>query len=190
MTCQQCRQEIELLFGESTPTQAVQAHCDQCDECATVWKEQHLLSSELRQDVLIDLGQAELDALVGSVNERIDAAATGSAVNIVSLPGMRKLRAAVSAAAAVVLLLGAGLVVQQMQYSIEPVSLIESNQQTDILTDNGNAAEASLGDTTVSALLYEYARAKPYSASEDLLTEISDDEWQYLESEFDLGGLL
>jgi hypothetical protein len=62
-------------------------------------------------------------------------------------------------------------------------------EEPDLFGFEVEGSDTTLGDTTVTALLYDYAQSKPYSASEELFSNISDEEWQYVESEFDLGGL-
>lgn len=192
MTCNQCTEQLKLLFGSKALPDDLQAHIDQCDDCTALWAEQQALADGLDDDALFAVDAVEVDALVASVNETIDHIEQPGATNIISVPSMRKLRAAIIAAAAVVALVAGGLVVEEFAYYVDPVASVGTSQQIDVIEqeDGTDATEAALGDTTVSALLYEYAQAKPYSASEELLTEISDDEWQYLESEFDLGGLL
>ena len=58
------------------------------------------------------------------------------------------------------------------------------------LVDNGDEEDETMNDEYIELLLYDYTQNNGFNSGELLLGDLTQDEFDYLENNFDLGDIL
>ena len=132
----------------------------------------------------------EAGVLLGKINEAIDAAGEKK---IFRMPWIRY----AAAAAAIVLLLGTTMI---GYFNRRSASTQQSETAADVTSydlNNGALLASVIDDTyqmfddeSVNLLLQDYASGGTYSASEHLVNDLTTEELDYLQKNFDVGDIL
>ncbi len=193
MNCADCRQELELSFGQAEFDATVSEHLAQCANCRTYWAELAELAGSLPGDDAFMVDAATVEMLALKVDKTIDAQESKGKTTSGELSKQRSLLTwmrLLPAAAALLLVIGIGSA---------GYLLGRFDNRTTTITGNGAALEISQAmdddysepdDPTVRLLLYDFASDRLYDASETLLDDITEEELRHLEQNFEVGDLL
>ena len=193
MNCADCRQELELSFGQAGFDATVSEHLAQCVDCRTYWAEMKELAGSLPGDDAFMVDATTVEMLALRVDQAIDAQESKGTTTPGELGEQRSLLTwmrLLPAAAALLLVIGIGSA---------GYLLGRFDKQATTITGNGTAFEISQtmdddysepDDPTVQLLLYDFASDRLYDASETLLDDITEEELRYLEQNFEVGDLL
>jgi hypothetical protein len=182
--------DLDLLFGRKRPSDD-SAGTPLSDSDHRQLEQMQELASRLGDDTAFYPDESQIDRLVGQVDERISSL---EAVKTTRVPWFRY----VAAAAAIVLLFGVFLMEQlseRAEFDYE-----SANWSYELLLAESEYPEAAalvLGDEQltfdddeIDVLLHEYSTDGHFNAGEMLLDDLSEEELQYLEENFDIGDIL
>lgn len=182
VNCQIRQQELSDLFGRSRLPEQITDHINTCPDCRRVYNEIVLLSERLGTNADFTPDTDRLEQLLASVERDIDLSA---GQNTRSLFRSRLL----AIAASMVLMFG----VAAISYRLGAIS----DNKTIVTAEDGSRQsidipdeEETLDETTISILLDDYIFETGYEAGELLLDDITDEEFDYLKKNLDVGGLL
>lgn len=182
MNCQLCQQELSDLFGSSRLPEEITDHLTACPDCRKVWDEMSHLSERMGANSDFTPGDDRLDQMVASIERDISSIARRNSHS--SFRGRL-----LAIAASVVLMFG----VASISYRLGSISdnltksrLADGNRQGIDVADE----EETLDETTISILLDDYILETGYEAGELLLEDITDEEFDYLKKNLDVGGML
>lgn len=182
MSCQQYQDEMLLLVGADPLPDELQRHLNSCPSCRAFWSELTSLADAVGNDKDFFLDQATIESAVGSVDRKIDQ---------LELKKVTDMRSAwfsyVPAAAAVVLLVGLSFAVYMLGWFGSNGELADSAVEDTLLA--GGAADV-IDETDLDYILGGMAVDRSVSTSEILYEDLTDDELQYLEDNFDIGDIL
>jgi hypothetical protein len=192
MNCAECRQELELRFGEEKLDAKIADHLAQCIECRTYRTELDGLATGLSEDVFV-LDGATVEGLAQQVDERVarlDARRDAEPYERADRRSLWSWVRAVPAAAAIVLVVGVGVTGYWLgRWEVKSVATTAEQQSTP-LSEFIDEEETEPDEVTVRVLLDDFTRERRLDASEYLLDGISEEELRYLESNFDIGEIL
>jgi predicted anti-sigma-YlaC factor YlaD len=182
MNCGLCQQELSDLFGRSRLPQQITDHIDTCPDCREVYDEMVLLSERMGANTDFTPDRDRLKQLVANVEQAI-----------VSIRGQNSNNSFrnrfLAIAASVILMFG----VASISYRLGTIS---GNKKI-VTTEGGSRQgigmpdeEETLDETTISILLDDYIFETGYEACELLLDDLTDEEFDYLKKNLDVGGML
>ena len=178
MNCADCRQELELSFGQAEFDATVSEHLAQCVDCRTYWAELAELAGGLPGDDAFMVDATAVEKLALHVDQTIDALESKGKTTPGESAGQRSLLTwmrLLPAAAALLLIVGIGSA---------GYLLGRFDKQATTITGNGAAIDISQtmddeysepDDPTVQLLLYDFASDRLYDASETLLDDITEE---------------
>lgn len=188
MTCREFQEQLFDSFGQGELPAELQAHLETCAACRRVQSELNGAAGHLGDNELFAPVGDEVDGLLAAIDKQLDAAT-------VVIPRWRTtvLRFA-PVAAAVVLLLGIGLISQRS--TVHEMAAIDTSSTIDeyALLDNADLtytnADESLDEGTIDVLLDDYTSVNRVEPSRTLLDDLTEDELEYLTTNFDIGEIL
>lgn len=182
MTCHECKEQLLEHFGHEALPADLAAHVAQCEACGRIWSELSELKGDLgaNADSFPEEHEAELVAELVERQIRIGTVVT-------EVHGVNWMRYV--AVAAVVALVSISTVVWKMS---SPAPQVITKVDT---VSVGNESEASdsddeLSTTAVATLLEDYTGKSSFSAGDELLGDLTDEEAAYLEKQIKAGDLL
>jgi len=194
MNCTQVQQEMMLLFGSGDLPEEIQFHLDSCPECRDFAVELEALQNRLGDDDDFFPTDSETERLVVSVDAAIDEFESRKIEpsKVVAIaPSQNLFRGKyLAVAAAIVLVLGAYLV---GQFSVEmpPHSTnIESDSLFSSVWSETDEEQYEPNDPAVGMLINDYAETARLSGVDELLSDITEEEYEYMMENFDIGDLL
>lgn len=182
MTCRECRDFLLEQFGGQSRSAEVSAHLESCAECRRLADELGGLSVGLgtNADAYPNEHDAELAAEI--VEHQIRAGAVVTEVHRINW--MRY-----AAVAAVIVLVSVSTVVWKM--SDQQPQVITKVDTMNVITETTSVEyEDELSGGAVAALLEDYTGRGSFSAGEELLGDLTDEEAAYLEEQIKAGDLL
>ncbi len=193
MNCDAVKERLLDCFGDPELPRELADHIRQCDDCRAEWEKLRALAVQMPPDSDFFLSDAEADRFVVKVAQAISRTEQRGD-NEIRNPRITRLFTALSwsralpTAAAVVLLVGMSLIGQRSQrLATEPSTL---SVETVIADEVNIAAYDEPDDDMVSALISKYSSEQDYGASEALLNDITEEEFEYLMDSFDPGDML
>jgi len=182
MNCQICQQELSNLFGQSSLPEQITDHISACPDCRKVYDEMMLLSERMGANTDFTPDADRLEQLVARVERDIDLTARQN-----TRSSFRSRLLAV--AASLVLMFGVAAISYRLGAISDnwPSVTDQSGNQQSIGVTN---EEETLDETTISILLDDYIFETGYEAGELLLDDITDEEFDYLKKNLDVGGML
>jgi len=200
MNCQLCQDELLLYAGQERLPDDILNHLESCTLCREVWREIIAVTERLGDDsdfVPVDL---DADQFVSDVERKIEAISVSDGASA-HLPAQSERvtwigwSRYVSAAAAILLLVGISLIGswESRKYASTGSVIFDSLAGLD-----GSVSLLSLYDSEVdqfdddvlSVILSDFGSNGYFEASELLLDDLSAEELQYLEENFDVGEVL
>jgi len=192
MICAECRQALELSFGQSQPEPAVAEHLAQCAECRALWTEMSLVADSFKSDDAFELDSDLVEQMAREVDRRIDLidqTMPHYRPKPVGRWSLLSWSGAVPAAAAVLLVLGMGLAGYWLGRWDVATDSPATTTTSSIIPETDQALEEP-DELTVELLLDNFTSERRFNASESLLDDITEEEMNYLEKNFDIGAIL
>jgi len=188
VTCQDFQNELYELFGVADLPEHLQAHLNECEQCRAILDELLAAGAHLGENDLFFMERAEGDQFLLDLNHELDA---------LEQPRTFSLRAfferLAPVAAAAVIMLAIGLPAHHWQQA-EPTAAFDSVAVMDQIASLSGYETSdeypSLDDQTVNALMEDYSSRPGEDASPTLLDDLSEEEWNYLNQNFDVGEIL
>lgn len=192
MTCTECREQLELSFGQTVPDAGTIQHLNSCAGCSMYWEQLVALAQDLSGDAQFSVDNTAIDKLVQEVEDAIQppmdmASITQQKSDKVSTWNLMRL---LPAAAAVLLVVGVGVGGYLVGRTDRDINTTSSYSTTLLPSTDDETAYDEPDDPTFAVLLSDFAADRPYDASEKLLDDITDEEMEYLAQNFDVGDLL
>jgi len=182
MNCNQVREWLDLNIG-CEPSSDIAGHLVSCKECAAFKSELDELTSLF--ETPNDRFPTDLDAtgLAESTISRLE-----HKTKVISLVSWRRLSTRLVTAAAVVLVAVGSYWISNDKTATEPpiVSDLDYNDIQVVLPES----ELQPDDATVQSLYSGLVNVESSMAAEVLLDDLSTDELEYLQKNFDVGELL
>lgn len=200
MNCQLCQNELLLYAGQDSLPGDILNHLETCTLCRETWREIEVVSERLGNEddfvpVDLDADQFVIDVerKIESISDRNDASAHRPAqTERVTWIGWSRY---LSAAAAILLLVGISLIGSwgSRKYVDNGSAELDS-----FAVPDGSALLLSLyedevdqfDDAVLSVILSDFGSNGYFEAGELLLDDLSAEELQYLEENFDVGDVL
>lgn len=181
MNCQYIQDELLLNAGATVLPDNLQAHLDACPDCRAFRAELNSAIESAGVDTDFFLDQSAIEAQVAGVDRRIDELELGKVTDVRST-----WMSFVPAVAAVVLLVGLSFTVYMMGWlSLDPeVSTGPDIDTTTIVEVDG------IDESHISYIIEEHAAIQSASTSELLMEDLTEEELEYLENNFDVGEIL
>jgi len=195
MNCHDCRQEVLLAFGlqsESELSESVRDHVESCAECRAFFREQQELAAMMPAETDFHLSDEELSASLAAVEERLDSESTGGWITDISrrIARVPVWSRALPVAASIVLVFLMGVLTQK---SFGP-SLTVVNEVTvssaDPLYIYSDIDLDSYGDYAAEAMNWSLSSQYQTTATDQVVEDISDEEYEYLVNNLDVGDIL
>lgn len=200
MNCQLCQDELLLCAGQDRLPDDIITHMKSCPLCREVWREIKAVSERLGSDnefVPLDI---DADQFVSDVHRKIEvislrdgaSAHRPARTDQVTWMGWSRY---LSAAAAILLLVGISMIGSWKGERYADTGSVDSDSFAGL---NGSTALLSLyesevdqfDDAVLGVILSDFGDNGYFEASELLLNDLSAEELQYLEENFDVGELL
>ena len=180
MNCQQIKDELLLLIGADTIPPNIQTHLDTCAECRRFWSELTAAADTLGSDEDFYLDDAALESAVNRVDARIDQLELKKVTNVRSA-----WFSYVPAAAAVILLVGISISAYLMGWftSGNGQAGLTSPDTAWVTLENGDVD--ILQDSNLDYFMYQST-----ASAELLYDELTEEELEYLDENFDVGEIL
>lgn len=194
MNCMYFRDQMRLCFGDRELPEDVAEHVRQCPACHAFREELKALATSLPDDMAFYPDSGDADILTNRVEQIIDSTA-GSPIRSVSrfswlIPEVDWTRA-LSAAAAIVLFVGVGIVSYMYGLSDsvkQATEKINEGESTSVVLAEIESGEPD--QATIKALMYDFTSSQFTEADERLLDDITEEEYEHLKNNFDVGDIL
>lgn len=182
MKCPECKELLVEQFGSDALPSDLTAHLAGCEECRRLWAELNEIKRDLgtNSDSFPEKHETELVAEL--VERQIR---TGTVVTEVHRGGWMRY----AAVAAMIVLVSVSTVVWKMSDQTPQVTTKVDTVQVAGDT-SATESEEELASGTVSTLLEDYTGRGSFSAGEELLGDLTDEEAAYLEKQIKAGDLL
>ncbi len=185
MICEKVQAELALYFGQSELPDWIREHLDTCPDCAALFAEQQALAEGVAQDSDFYLNDDDLDKSVAAVDDAIDAFEMDKVTRTVPL-----WRNYVPAVAALVIIVGLSLTLSMSDLFHRSALQTEvtTGDSALVLLDNGD--QAYLEETDLQGLLEDFTIERYWQASEQLIDDLTEEEFEYLANNIDVGEIL
>ncbi len=184
MNCPYIQDELLLNVGSEVLPDNLQAHLDACSDCRAFWTELCSATRTVGSDEDFFLDQSTIETQVANVDRRIDELELGKVTDVRSA-----WRSFVPAAAAVVLLVGLSSAVYMMGWFGSGPVLTDRPVEDTLMAQAPNVMDI-IDENDIDYILYEFAADRNASTSELLMEDLTEEELEYLENNFDVGELL
>ncbi len=199
MNCARIQQELMLLFGSGDLPEEIRLHLDSCPECRDFAAELEAVQKRLGDDEDFFPNDSEVETLAISVDAAIDEIESRKVVpskvvpsKIVSVAASQNLFRTkyLATAAAVVLALGTYLVGQFSIDMAPPSAGYEDDSYFSTVWSETDEEQYEPNDPAVRMLISDYAETARLSGTDELLSDITEEEYDYMMKNFDIGDLL
>lgn len=183
MTCEQIREELELLVGQAELPDEIARHLGGCAECRLYWEELSVAAEHIGEAELFGLSDEESLELTGNIERAIT---PQEKTTVTSLRWLRY------AAAAAVVTLSVGIGYYELRDGVAPDIAIPSDSARGAFTEFPPVTPDTiqLSSEEIEQVMREYTYDMTITADEQLLESLSDDDLNYLEENLDVGDLL
>lgn len=200
MSCSNYQDELLLCAGREQLPEDLQDHLNRCASCRAFWAELQTALTKLGCDDDLVPDNLNVDEFVSGVCERIELipprqgfeSRTQTKSAEVTWIGWHRY---LSAAAGILLVAGITLIGSwqskglRVQVSDDVQVTTESDASTAILTLYEGEVD-QFDEDMLDIILYDFGDKGFFEASELLLYDLSDEELQFLEDNFDVGDIL
>jgi len=185
MNCRNIQDELILYTGKRELPPDLQAHVNGCAACRSFWTEIISATAGLGSDSDFYLSETEIEASVSRVDERIDRLELGKVTDVRSA-----WKSFVPAAAAVVLLVGMSLIIYVAGWlnGDGGQTALDTPDTSFVTLENGDMG--ALSENDFEYILYQVSIDHLGTGSEVLFDDITEEEIEYLDQNFDVGEIL
>ena len=184
MNCQNIQDELLLNVGAEVLPDNLQAHLDACPDCRAFWAELSSAARTVGSDEDFFLDQSAIETQVTNVDRRIDELELGKVTDVRSA-----WISFVPAVAAVVLLVGISFTAYMMGWFGSGSVLTDRPVEDTLMAQADNVMDI-IDENDIGYILYEFAADRKASTSELLMEDLTEEELEYLENNFDVGEIL
>lgn len=182
MTCQQIREELDLSFGVEEYSAEIKAHLATCEDCRAYAAELFSLTASLGDDSAFATNIFESNKIGWAVEDAMNRHPKPKPV------WSSRIRY-IAAAAVVVLAAAIGVDQYRRNISVDIPTTKDTTQLASTDTNLLPATTLDMTNTELEQMLLDYSTLDDNAASE-VLQNLTDEEMQYLEKNFDVGELL
>ena len=182
MNCAEIQRTLEESLGCETLPDQIESHLQDCPTCRQHWEELCSLTKGLGSDKMFEPTAIELERMVSFVGDNLEErSARRSFVFTGRLSSM--------AAAAVLILTASAVSYQWGRYnnSLEGTTPVYSYE---VIVDSEAAEEIALEDETVSTIIDDYITETGALGGDQLLDDLTDEEYDYLVETMKIGDIL
>ena len=184
MNCEKCQNEIFELIGNQTLSAEAQAHCAACADCQKLVDDLKSVTGEFGSDQLFYSDQVEIDKSVELVNQRIDEHEMSKVVDISA-----RWKKYVPVAAAILLVIGIGLISQVVSIFDDRPQIADTNGIIDFVKLDDYETK-QLGEMDFSEFVDEYSSEYGLSEGMQMIDDITEEEFKYLEEQINIMEIL
>ena len=191
MDCREFKDELLLYFGAEELPAELARHIEECPQCREEYEELQSMSAALGADSDFYPDDITAERLARQVEGRLEAPAPVTAVGS-SWYGVVGLAASIALVASIAFF-GNFLKGLPVYDSDSQASRLEQGTTTAGDMNLNAASDANLyemSDDEFDILVNDYVTGRTYEAAGQLLDDISEEEFRYLEENFDVGDLL
>ncbi|MFZ5981473.1 MAG: anti-sigma factor family protein [Candidatus Zixiibacteriota bacterium] len=191
MNCRKFKEELLLSFGGDNLPEELQRHIEECDECRREYEELRAISASLGDDLDFYPDDITAELLTRQVTKKL--------VTPLKVSGQRfSWYSVVGVAASVVLVVG----IAYFGNFFNSLPIYEGNPRLNSLemellntgrSDMTAAVDESyyeISDEEFNILINDFTAGRTYEAAGQLLNDLSEDEYRYLEENFNVGDML
>ncbi len=189
MDCKTVRDQLILSFAEESLPDDVARHLVGCLECQQYLRELQTIGGKLGSDDLFHPDAAEVERLVSAVDSQI-AESQPAAARPARITPLRPAFGYLAAAAVVVLIAGVYLVSYLSGINGEGRMATLGSADTVFTFVDEEAELYEPDEASIGVLLYDFVDGRKMTAGEVLLDDITEEELEYLEQNFNVGDLL
>ncbi len=199
MNCTQIQQELMLLFGTGDLPEEIRFHLDSCPECRDLATQLETAQNRLGDDDDFYPNDSEVERLAVSVDAAIDEIESrkieSRKIEPIKIepvaPSQNLLRPKYLAiAAAVVLALGTYLIGQFSIDTTPPSAGYEDDSYFSTVWSETDEEQYEPNDRAIGMLISDYAETARFSGADEILSDITVEEYDYMMENFDIGDLL
>jgi len=188
MSCSHFQDQMLLLFGQKQLPEELHDHLAECPSCRAVWDELTGMNEKLGGDDLFFPNDAQVEQWASRVDTAIEKIERDNVPVVTRIRKGWYERVPVAAAAALVLGIAIGTYLAgRTAFDTGGAEIASGITGVAGLYEGGNE---ELQESTVGSLIYDFTAQHSYEASEWLLDDLTEEELNYLEDNFDVGDLL
>jgi len=188
MNCSHFQDRMLLMFGQKQLPEELQSHLAECPSCRAVWEELTAVSEKLGGDDLFRPDDLQVERLASRVDTAIEK------IERDNVPVMTRIRKGwyerIPVAAAAALVLGIAIGTYMAGRTAFDTGSAEIASDITGVTGLYEGGDEELQENTVGSLIYDFTAQHSYEASEWLLDDLTEEELDFLENNFDVGDLL
>ncbi len=185
MSCDRFKEELFDYIGFDDLPNSIKEHLSECPECQTFWSELNSYGDKLGNESEFYPDESISDAFVGEVNARIDELESETKETPIKI-----INYLLPIAASIVILLGISL---SSGYLGNSETNITNNFSGDLYMQYGSYLEEDEDEMDIELLdelLNDYSTSVVSASDEQLLDDLTDEEMEYLKTNFDAGDIL
>ena len=188
MNCSHFQDQMLLLFGQKQLPEELQSHLAECPSCWDFWEELTGMNEKLGGDDLFFPNDAQAEQLASEVDTVIEKIERDNVPVVTRIRKGWYERVPIAAAAALVLGIAIGTYLAgRTAFDTGGAEIASGITSVASLYEVGNE---ELQESTVGSLIYDFTAQHSYEASEWLLNDLTEEELDFLENNFDVGDLL
>ena len=188
MNCSHFQDQMLLLFGQKQLPKELHSHLAGCPSCQTVWEEMTGVSEKLGGDDLFYPNDVQVEQLASEVDVTVEKMERSRSRVMTRIREVWYQHVPVAAAAALVLGIAIGTFMAG-RTAFDNGGAEVASGFTDV-TGLYEGSEEELSESAVGALIYDFTAQHSYDASEWLLYDLTEEELDFLENNFDVGDML
>ena len=191
MTCNEVREILDLSFGNDRLPAELLAHLQDCPDCAAFHAELIDLEIEMGDDTVSPFTPSELERAALAVDAKIQPNTTVTVLPHRWMQPMMRVAAAVVLVAASLVAYQAGRHGTTTDTATATATTSQQSEEYGALSTLwASDLEANMDENLISQLIDDYAQDSYWGAGDDLVGDITEEEYQYLMEDFEVGELL
>jgi hypothetical protein len=185
MKCDLIKDKILEYFGASELPDEIKEHLNQCPECRQFYQEMMSVSAEISQEENYYLTQKEQEQFIAKIDKKIDQHELRKVTDITP-----RWKSYVPVAAAIVMILGIALVSQlaNLFSGSDQINVVENNDSLWIDIDQSDIE--FVNNENYENVLIDYSSVDNSVNSEWIIENVTEEEYQYILDNFDIGEIL